>query len=168
MNWLTTPAICTPPVVLGVGPCSLDVVKKRIREVVSIVCTHTPWLVHFLRTASAAPMIPASFNVAAGTTLAFTVRNLKNFPWCLLAPPPKIIRSGQISFSRLVRYPLNRLAHIFQESSSLFRAASDADSSASSQSISICPSSVFGSRTPSVNKDVPSPVPIVTISTTPS
>ncbi len=50
--------------------------------------------------AIAAPMMPASLSISAGTTGACTLRCGANLAKLLLSPPPMMNRSGQSSFSR--------------------------------------------------------------------
>jgi electron transport complex protein RnfA len=107
------------------------------------------------------------FSNSAGTTLALTVRSGRKRSPFLLAPPPKMIRSGLTSFSRVTRYLSKRFAHSSQLRSSAFLTASAAYFSASIPINSIWPNSVFGTSPPFTNKTVPMPVPIVQRSTTP-
>jgi len=56
-----------------------------------------------LRAASAAPMMPASLNCWAGTIGVSTVSSGRKLSCSLLMPPPTMNRSGQKSFSRVIR-----------------------------------------------------------------
>src|SRR5215218_1096032 len=118
--------------------------------------------------ARAAPAIPALLCISAATTLVRAVRWGKNFSDFLLMPPPMTIRSGQRRNSILWRYSSRRSAYSFQLRSSRLRALSAALCSASLPLTSMCPNSVLGTSWPSTNREVPMPVPNVSINTTPS
>src|SRR5215218_8638811 len=118
--------------------------------------------------ARAAPAIPASLCISAATTFVCAVRWGKNFSDFLLMPPPMMMRSGQSRNSTLWRYSSRRLAYSFQLRSSRLRALSAARCSASVPLTSMCPNSVLGTSLPPTKREVPMPVPSVSIRTTPS
>src|SRR5215218_5787102 len=118
--------------------------------------------------ARAAPAIPASLCISAATTFVRAVRWGKNFSDFLLMPPPTTMRSGQRRNSTLWRYSSRRLAYSSQLRSSLLRALSAARCSASLPLTSMCPNSVLGTSRPPTKREVPMPVPSVSIRTTPS
>src|SRR5215211_6888223 len=120
------------------------------------------------RPARAAPAIPASLCISAATTFVRAVRWGKNFSDFLLMPPPITMRSGQRRNSTLCRYSSRRLAYSFQLRSSRLRALSAARCSASLPLTSMCPNSVLGTSRPPTKRELPMPVPSVSIRTTPS
>src|SRR4029453_2683857 len=117
--------------------------------------------------ASAAPTMPASFSICATTTSVATVKSGRNLSAFLLTPPPIMIKSGQREAFICLRYSSTRRAPFFQVQTCPPGGPAAARTSASLPRISICPSSVLGTRCPSRNRAVPIPVPRVTIRTTP-
>ena len=116
----------------------------------------------------AAPTMPARFCSAAGTQRTSDGSSWMKRSASLLTPPPMITRSGEISPSMRSMYSASTLLQACQlrPLRSLTEAA--ARSSASLPRICRCPSSVFGTRTPSRKSADPIPVPSVSISTVPS
>src|SRR6202041_1055128 len=123
-------------------------------------------LAHELAVAMAAPTIPASLSMAAGTMRArMPVSRGTHLSDCLLTPPPTMIRLGQSTASMCCRYSSTRPAHLPQLRSCSSLARSEARFSASSPCSSTCPNSVLGTRMPLMNSALPIPVPKVSIST---
>ena len=115
----------------------------------------------------AAPMIPASFRRRAGTTVVRTVSRGTNLSALLLTPPPRMMRFGHISWWILSRCSSRSAAQAFHDNPRLIRAAAADRRSAARPRISIWPSSVFGTSTPSLKVPDPTPVPRVRKMTTP-
>ena len=80
------------------------------------------------------------------------VSRSRNLSARLEMPPPRMIRSGQISLSTRSRYSSSSGAQSFTDSPRRSRAPADARSSASLPRISMWPSSVFGTSAPSMNR----------------
>ena len=117
--------------------------------------------------AIAAPTIPASLRSVAGTTRGRTVRRGMNLSAFLLTPPPRMIRFGQKSLSIAWRCSSRSFAQAFHDRPRRVRATAADRRSASRPRISMWPSSVFGTSTPSLNMPEPRPVPRVSTNTTP-
>ena len=86
----------------------------------------------------------------------------------LLTPPPRMIRFGQKSLSIAWRCSSRSAAQAFHDRPRRVRATAADRRSASRPRISMWPSSVFGTRTPSLNIPEPRPVPRVRTNTTPA
>ena len=106
--------------------------------------------------------MPAWLSSRAGTTSALTVSRSSFSCFAHATAQDEAVGPPQ----RLIG--LQYLVEVFQPRSSRLRTASDAACSASTPPTSMCPNSVLGSSTPSVNSALPIPVPRVTTITTPA